>query len=208
RIDAPLPPGTYYVGVMGFGNDSGTFALTPGCGTPSVPPVAPFGASPGSIVNSGEAAGFLVAVNTDYELRVAVDTSSGTLSDPMLAVLDGTSGLLVLANDDGTSLDSEQSQRVGPGPYWVIVRDYGNNFGSFDLRVEPPLWTGLVGGTRVPLGREKDGDLSALFATALSLPPTPIIPGLIDGFLLVDLNTGLVVGTQTVPADGSLTWIT
>src|SRR5690606_7822386 len=102
----------------------------------------------------------------------------------------------------------EQSQRVGPGPYWVIVRDYGNNFGSFDLRVEPPLWIELVGGTRVPLGREKDGDLSALFATALSLPPTPIIPGLIDGFLLVDLNTGLVVGTQTVPADGSLTWIT
>jgi hypothetical protein len=104
-------------------------------------------------------------------------------------------------DDGGPGLVSLGSGRFPSGSYTLVVRDFGDNSsGDFDLTIRGPLtWDG----SRVPSGLGDEGDLVALFAAALASPPLPILPGLTDGFLLIDPNTLLLIGTTTVGASGT-----
>ena len=203
EIATPLPAGRYYVLVDGFGSASGDFDLTGVCAAASAPLVAVIGANAGELVNEGDIAVYSLTIETPLPLSIAVDTPNSTI-DPVLSVLDGSGRVVVFDDDGGPGLDSFGHGRLAPGVYSIIVRDFGNNSsGEFDLTISAPLsWDA----GRVPTAIGSEGDLVALFAGAFTSPPLWVLPHLTEGYLLMDPSVFILLGTQTVGADGTATF--
>jgi hypothetical protein len=201
RLDSDLPAGTYYYMVIGFFGATGDFDISGACGAATSPLPARIGSNPGAIGAAGAKVVFELNIETPLPLTVAVDTPISTL-DPVLSVFDASGRTVIFDDDGGPGLDSFGEARFAPGTYTVVVRGFGTSTGAFELNVGGPLgWDA----NRVPSGLGDAGDLVALFAAVAPTPPLWALPGLSDGFLLIDPNTLLLFGTTSVGSNGRWT---
>jgi hypothetical protein len=137
---------------------------------------------------------------------VAIDTSTGTLGDAQLAVLDG-SGILATVNDDSSfSLDPFAGASLAPSTHWVLVREYGNGTGTFQLHVRPILYFADTITNRSLYVNDKAGRQVHAFAALQALPAPLPMPFPFQGNLLLDVSLHVYLGAQTVPATGFATW--
>lgn len=206
KLAMPLPGATYYVVMRPYPGDSGGYTLNGVCGA-NIPFVnASFGANAGNVANVGESAGYRLRIGTPSPLTVLADTTNGTLQDPQIALLDAT-GLCVAQNEDfGPNYDSFAGAALGTGDHYVLVRDWNNQTGTFLFGAEPRLFYIDAQSNKTLISADKAGrQVFALAAVSLLGTPVPLPPP-IQGNLLIDLTISIGLGTQTIPAGGTVQW--
>lgn len=136
--------GTYYLSAGSFqGSGSGDYTLSATLvSIPEDEPSTDGGAAgqyTGSIDYSGDNDRYLVALEagTTYTINLAGESSnSGTLSDPLVQLLDENFTLIRSNDDGGIGLDSElEYTAVHSGNYYVVANDYDSSVGSYILDI-------------------------------------------------------------------------
>ena len=149
--------GTHYVGVAGWGSDTGSYTLTitvtaeaPGARTPDTPPpgtrddhgdsageatfVALGDANPGALDRGGDVDYFAFAAERGETYRIEVEL--GTLDDSVALLLDPDLRELEFDDDGGESLGSRITWTAAEsGTHYVGVAGWGSDTGSYTLTI-------------------------------------------------------------------------
>ena len=143
RVSASVSPGTYYIRVRGFGSSTGSYSLgvsfSPSGNTgsddhgnsrSSATPVAA-GSSTAGTLTDGDVDYFAVTVSQAGTL-----TATTTGSTDTVGYLENASGTRLDQNDDGGSgYNFRVSASVSPGTYYIRVRGFASDTGSYSLGV-------------------------------------------------------------------------
>ena len=207
RMNIPLPAGQYFVGVEAYSAASaGSFALNAICTPGATPAPARFGVTAGgNLVNPGDVTAFAFTAGTSIPVEVLVDTSLGTLPDPMLAILDANGTCVAFDDDGGPGADSLGGTRIGDGAHWALIRDYGSGTGTFDLAVTGPIAFPATTKGNLEL-KDKAGNVHFLYATPSLLGFGFPVPAPFTGNLLVNLGTFVALPPLPIPISGNVTY--
>lgn len=180
-IAIPLPAGTYYCEIAGYGANTGTYKLTT-----TVVPTAFAIANPGVPVNgvvpAGGEVGFLLPIVADARVTVSVSANGG--QDLYLACLRGTGAVHRFVDDTGASLDPGIETHLIAGLYMLVFGDVNGVGGAFtfDVTATFGLAPSVVCGGAAN-GNTIDDRSLELFALNVATPST------------IDLLTGPSGGT-------------
>jgi hypothetical protein len=203
-LSVPLPPATYYVTVRQYLRaGGGSFQLVATCNGPYVRSAATYGRNAGNLATGSDTAAFRLDVGTLAPVEFLADTATTSLDDPVLAVIDENGGLL-LANDQDAVLapDSFGGRELSRGCYSVLVREYANRPGTFDLRIGTRAFFTDAVSARTLNFNEKAGRGVAMLAAANVLPAPLPLPQPIQGLLWLDLSVWVPLPAVVVPPSG------
>ncbi len=157
-------------------------------------------------MNNGDHAAWELTLETPAPFDVTLTGTGFTpLPDGMMSLIDAQTGLRVDLDDDAFGFDPHVGALLQPGHYWLVVREYHDDVGTFDLNVEAPIRYEDPVNLHTLRGLAKEGDLLAIWASAFEIPPVPLLPGFINGFLQIDLGSALLADAQFVGPSGRTT---
>ena len=206
-LETPLPAGVYWVANRGYYGDYGGYSLSATCNPgPSVTPVA-WGMTTTSLVTPGLSSAYSFQVGTQNPVEFKTATGSSSVLDTQIAVLN-SAGICQGWDDDSFGVfDSASGGNLTEGTYWLLVRDWYNATGSFDLHVHPPLAFEDAVTNRTLGSRDKAGNANYVFVGINVLPTGILLPPPITGKLLIDLSLYVQLGPVVTPGSGTIQWV-
>ncbi len=140
--------GTYFLSAQGFGSETGAFLLSAtdlggladvAAGTGTADSVSTAAPATGTIDASGDQDWYQVSLVAGHQYRFDLQGATagqGSLSDPLLRLLNGSGSLLATNDDSGGTLDSSIVFTASQsGTHFLSAQAYGSDFGTFTLAV-------------------------------------------------------------------------